>query len=86
MKRPKKSALTLFVLITSLLTSPAFAQNIDVARWFGPEVANRKVISRYSLDIYADSDVEGQDTDLGLMEHHFFLIAPVLQNERSEAV
>jgi hypothetical protein len=47
-------------------------------------VGNRAVIGRYSLDVYADSDVEGQNTDLGLMEHDFFLMAPVWQNERNE--
>ena len=83
MKRLRRPILS-FVLVTIVLTSPAFAQSMDVARWFGPEVGNRAVISRYSLDIYANSDVEGQDTDLGLMEHDFFLMAPVWQNERNE--
>ena len=83
MKKLRRSALP-FVLITFVLTPLAFAQSIDVARWFGSEVGNRKVISRYSLDIYTNSDVEGQDTDLGLMEHDFFLMAPVWQNERNE--
>jgi len=81
--RLRRSALP-FVLIAFGLTSPAFAQSIDVARWFGPEVGNRSVIGRYSLDIYADSEVEGQDTDLGLMEHDFLLMAPVWQNEHNE--
>lgn len=83
MTRLRRSALP-FVLIAFGLTSPAFAQSIDVARWFGPEVGNRSVIGRYSLDIYADSEVEGQDTDLGLMEHDFLLMAPVWQNEHNE--
>jgi hypothetical protein len=84
LKKQRLSAPPFFVLITFLLASPAFAQSIDVARWFGPEVGNRKVLSRYALNIYADSDVEGQDTNLGLIEHDFFLMAPVWQNERNE--
>jgi hypothetical protein len=83
LKRLRRSTVS-FVLFTFVLTSSAFAQSIDVGRWFGKELGNRAVISRYSLDIYADSDVEGQDTDLGLMEHDFFLVAPVWQNERNE--
>jgi hypothetical protein len=83
LQRLRRSALA-FLLSTIVPTSPAFAQSIDVARWFGPEVGNRAVMGRYSLDIYADAGVEGQDTDLGLMEHNFFLVAPVWQNERNE--
>ena len=83
MKRLRRSTVS-FLLFTLLLTSTAFAQSIDVARWFGKELGNRAVISRYSLDIYTDSDVEEQDSDLGLMEHDFFLMAPVWQNERNE--
>ncbi len=74
----------LFTLLTILLHAPVSAQSIDVARWFGPEVGRRSVLARYALNIYTDSDVDGQDTDLGLLEHDFFVMAPVWQNERNE--
>ena len=83
MKRMQRTTISI-LLCTFALASSAFAQSIDVARWFGKELGNRAVISQYSLDVYADSDVTGQDTDLGLMEHDFFLMAPVWQNERNE--
>lgn len=72
------------VLVTLVAHSPAFAQGMDVARWFGPAVGNRTVLTEYSLDIYASADVEGRDTGLGLLEHNFFLLVPVWQNERNE--
>ena len=55
-----------------------------MARWFGPDVGKRTVLTQYALDIYANSNVEGQDTDLGLLEHNFLLLVPVWQNERNE--
>jgi hypothetical protein len=74
----------LFVLLTVFLESPAFAQGLDVAKWFGSDVGNRKVLAEYALDIYPDAEVDRQDTELGLLEHNFFLLAPVWQNERHE--
>ncbi len=84
MQMKLRSAIPLFGLLTLLQHTPAFAQSIDVARWFGPEVGNRSVIARYALNFYTDSDVDGQNTDLGLLEHDFFAMAPVWQNNRHE--
>jgi len=80
----RQGPVLLFVLLTVFLHSLAFAQGINMAKWFGPDVGKRTFLTQYSLDIYANSDVEGQDTDLGLLEHNFFLLAPVWQNERNE--
>jgi hypothetical protein len=79
-----RSSILLFLLPAILIHATALAQSIDVARWFDPSVGNRSLIARYALDIYTDSDVEGQDSDLGLLEHDFFLMAPVWQNARHE--
>lgn len=81
--KPRRTLLATALLV---LIPPytAWAQSIDVARWFGPDVGNRPWLLRYSLHAYADSSVEGQDTDLGLMEHDFFVVAPVWQNPRHE--
>lgn len=80
----RKGPVLLFVLLTVFLHSLAFAQGINMARWFGPDVGKRTFLAQYALDIYANSAVEGQDADLGLLEHNFFLLAPVWQNERNE--
>ena len=77
-------AILLFVLLTIVYDSPAFAQGMDVARWFGSDVGNRPLLTQYALDIYGSAEVDRQDTDLGLLEHNFFLLAPVWQNERNE--
>lgn len=82
MKKTRWPALP-FVLI-AFLHSHALAQSIDVARWMGPEVGNRPVTGSYALSFYGDSDVDSQDTDLGLMEHDLFILAPVWQNPRHE--
>ena len=79
----RQPAILLLVVLTVFLHSPALAQGLDMARWFGPDVGNRNILTQYSLDIYPDADVEGQDTDLGLLEHNFLLLAPVWQNERN---
>ncbi len=76
------SALSLALF--AFLHGPAYAQSINVANWFGPEVGNRPVVGWYAVDIYGESDVEGRDTDLGLVEHEFFLMAPVWQKARHE--
>jgi hypothetical protein len=79
-----RSAFLLCAPLIVFLYSPALAQPIDVARWFGPDVGNRPYLARYALHIYPDADVQGQDTDLGLLEHNFFFLAPVWQNENHE--
>jgi hypothetical protein len=80
----QKPAILLLGLLAIFLHAPSFAQGIDVANWFGPDIGKRTFLTQYSLDIYANADVDRQDTDLGLLEHNFFLLASVWQNERNE--
>ena len=73
--------ISLFLVIVS---GTSAAQMIDVSKWLDPRMGKRPVSGSYSISLYADEDVDNQNTDLGLIEHKARITVPIWQNERRE--
>lgn len=67
----------------AVLATSAGAQS-DLQSWMNPEMGKLGVRSEYRFTYYPDRDVDGQATDLGLVEHSLSFTAPVHQDERNE--